>query len=178
MKYPFIQKSYEFHRFNERTNEIEFDRAITATRRMTLSEKREYKQVYKAYIICSTLTWLCIIAMLTCIILAATILPTWVVGLALLWILIMDIPLRFVLQYGDDKENMVNHFLPQRGFEEEDAAWESAEAYVHDCADAWRATHPLEEKIRVAQESGNCVDIAELVQYCGANIVNKISERG
>ena len=64
--------------------------------------------------------------------------------------------------------------LLKTGFEDEDAAYQSMEDDVKDRAKVWREAHPLEEKIRIAKETGNCVDIAELVRYCGADLVDKL----
>lgn len=50
------------------------------------------------------------------------------------------------------------------GFADEVKAFSDYDRIVKEQAQAWRSTHPLEEKIRVATESKNCVDIAEAIR--------------
>lgn len=176
MKVPFIQKSYTFHRFNERTNTIEFDRGITTTRAMTPAEASRYCHFRRLYIFWCVVCCLTVATGFVPIICAfASIVPEWFVAIGFIWFgLMISLPLRFAMQFHDDYQNLLNNELPKVGFEEEDAAHEAMEEYTQNCADAWRAAHPLEEKIRLAQKSGNCVDIAELVRYCGADLVDKL----
>lgn len=171
MKQLFVYKKYTFHRFNETTNKIEFDHTIIAHRRMTPAEQKKCKRSYIAGIVLGVLSLLCVVAGLALIILAVKVLPAWFCGVGLACILLCMLPLRFALQYSDDAKCMKESKV---GFEDEDAAHESMENYVKDCAEEWRAAHPLEEKIRIAKESGNCVDIAELVRYCGADFADKL----
>lgn len=48
-------------------------------------------------------------------------------------------------------------------FVDEVKAFRDYDRIVEEQAQAWRNAHPLEEKIRVATESKNCVDIAEVI---------------
>lgn len=174
MKVPLIKKTYTFHRFNETANEIEFDHEITAHRFMTPTERKQYKRLCIAGAMLGMLSLLCVVMGLTLIILTEAVLPAWFCGVGLACILLCALPLRFSLQYFGDAHDMREYELQKTGFEEEDAAHESMEEYVKSCAEAWRAAHPLEEKIRIAQGTGNCVDIAELVRYCGADLIDKL----
>lgn len=174
MKQLFVYKKYTFHRFNEATNEIEFDHAITAHRRMTPAERKQYKKLYIAGWVLGVLSLLCVVSGLALIILTDAVLPAWFCGVGLACILLCALPLRFSLQYAGDAHDMREYKFQKTGFEDEDAAYQSMEDYVKDCAEVWRAAHPLEEKIRIAKKSGNCVDIAELVRYCGADLVDKL----
>lgn len=175
MKVPFIQKSYTFHRFNERTNTIEFDRGITTTRAMTPAEASRYCHLIRSYvfwIILIILSWVAALVLMGYA--SCCKLPDWCAGIGITFIGVTFIPFLFLIEFKSDAKQLLMKELSQTGFEEEDAAHESMEEYTQSCADAWRAAHPLEEKIRLAQKSGNCVDIAELVRYCGADLVDKL----
>lgn len=175
MKVPFVQKSYALYRFNERTNTIESDCRITTTRTMTPAEAARYCHLYLLYIFWCVVCGLgVVIGFIPIICSFAGIVPDWFAAVGLICFGSLVFPLRGVMQYHDDYQNLLNNELPKVGFEEEDAAHESMEEYIQSCADAWRAAHPLEEKIRLAQQSGNCVDIAELVRYCGADLADKL----
>lgn len=50
------------------------------------------------------------------------------------------------------------------GFAEEVKAFRDYDRIIEGQAQAWRTAHPLEEKIRIATESKNCVDIAEVIR--------------
>ena len=175
MKNLFVYKKYTFHRFNESTNEIEFDHEITAHRLMTSAENIRYHRLRYAYILWSIPTVLFLIAafaLIGCALGGA--LPDWSAGIGFAFLLLMTITLRFALEFGCDAENLLENELPRTGFEKEDAEHKSAEDEVKSYAEIWRAAHPLEEKIRIAKQTGNCVDIAELVRYCGADLVDKL----
>lgn len=174
MKNLFVYKKYTFHRFNEATNEIEFDHESTAHRLMTPAERKQYKRLYIAGVVLGVLSMLCVVSGLALIILTEAVLPAWFCGVGLACVLLCALPLRFALQYSSDAEYMKKEELLKIGFEDEDAAYESMENYVKDCAEVWRAAHPLEEKIRIAKKTGNCVDIAKLVRYCGADFIDKL----
>lgn len=174
MKKLFVYKKYAFHRFNESTNKIEFDHEITACRLMTPAERKRYKCLRIASVMFSILFLLCAAAGMTLILLTTAVLPAWFCGVGIGCILLCAIPFRFGLQYSEDVEFMKEEELLKTGFEDEDAAYQSMEDYVRECAKVWREAHPLEEKIRIAKETGNCVDIAELVRYCGADLVDKL----
>ena len=176
MKVPFVQKSYTFHRFNECTNTIEFDYDITVKRAMTLAEAVRYCQFRCLYIFWYTVMVLGVLIGASLILCAfASILPDWCAGAGIIGgSVIAVLAFWFVLQFGDDYKHLLNTELPKVGFEEEDAAHKSVEEYTQSCADAWRAAHPLEEKIRLAQKTKNCVDIAELVRYYGADLADKL----
>lgn len=174
MKNLFVYKKYTFHRFNESTNEIEFDHEITAHRLMTPAERKQYKRLYIAGVVFGVLSALSAVAGLAFIILTEDVLPAWYCGVGLACILLCALPLRFSLQYAGDAHDMKEYKFKKVGFEDEDAAYQSMEDYVRDCAKVWWESHPLEEKIRIAKKTGSCVDIAELVRYCGANLVDKL----
>lgn len=174
MKNSFVYKKYTFHRFNESTNEIEVDHEITAHRLMTPAERKQYKRLCIAGVVFGVLSLLFAVAGLTLIILTENVLSAWYCGVGLACILLCALPLRFSLQYAGDAHDMREYKLQETGFEDEDAAYQSMEDGVKDRAKVWREAHPLEEKIRIAKKTGNCVDIAELVRYCGADLADKL----
>ena len=174
MKQLFVYKKYTCYAFNESTNEIEFDHEIIANRPMTPTEQKNYKRLYFAGWVLGALSILCVVSGLALIILTDAVLPAWFCGVGLACILLCALPLRFALQYGDAAKCMKDTELLKVGFEDEDKTHESNENWVKKCAEEWRAAHPLEEKIRIAKKSGNCVDIAELVRYCGADLADKL----
>ena len=173
MKNSFVYKKYTFHRFNESTNEIEFDHEITAHRLMTPAERKKYKRLRIASVAFTILFLLCAAAGVALMLLTTEVLPVWFCGVGIGCIFLCAIPFYFGLQYSNAVEFMKEELL-KTGFEDEDAAYQSMEDYVKDRAKVWREAHPLEEKIRIAKETGNCVDIAELVRYCGADLVDKL----
>ena len=174
MKKMFVYKKYTFHRFDEATNEIVFDHEITANRPMTPTEQKQYKRLCIAGVAFGVLSLLSAMAGLTLIILTENLLSAWYCGVGVACILLCALPLRFSLQYAGDAHDMREYKLQETGFEDEDSAYQSMEDDVKDRAKVWREAHPLEEKIRIAKETGNCVDIAELVRYCGADLVDKL----
>ena len=174
MRVPLIKKTYTFHRFNESTNEIEFDHEITANRLMTNAERKKYTCLRIASVAFSILSLLCAATGVAFILLPTTVLPVWFCGVGIGCIFLCAIPFNFALQYSNNVEFMKEEELLKTGFEDEDAAYQSMEDDVKDRAKVWREAHPLEEKIRIAKETGNCVDIAELVRYCGADLVDKL----
>lgn len=174
MKDLFVYKKYTFHRFNETTNEIEVSHTVTIPRVMKRAEREKYKKLYIASWVLGVLSILCAVSGFMLIILTEAILPAWFCGVGLACILLCALPLRFSLQYGNDAHDMREYKLQKTGFEDKDAAYQKMEDETKAYAEAWRAAHPLEEKIRIAKKSGNCMDIAELVRYCGADLVNKL----
>lgn len=174
MKQLFVYKKYTFHRFNETTNEIEVSHTVTIPRVMEQAERKQYKKLHTAGIIFGVLFFLCVVSGLALIILTDAVLPAWFCGVGLACILLCALPLRFSLQYSDDARCMKDKELLKVGFEEKDAAYQKMEDETKAYAEAWRAAHPLEEKIRITKKSGNCVDIAELIRYCGADLMDKL----
>lgn len=175
MKIPLIQKSYTFHRFNEYTNTIEVDHDSIVTRHMTPAEIGRYRRLRRFYILGAISTALpSIVAFMLMLCALGDALPDWWAGVGGACLGLMCIPLQFVLNLGDKIKQLLEKELPQIGFEDKDIAHKSMEGNVKAYAEAWRAAHPLEEKIRIAKETGNCVDIAELVRYCGADLADKL----
>ena len=174
MKIPFVYKKYTFHRFNETTNAIEIDHEITAHRRMTNEESKQYKNLCIAGIAFGVLSLLCALTGFALIILTDAILPAWFCVVGPACILLCALPLYFAIKYGGDAHDMKEYKLQKIGFEDEDTAYESAENEVKSCAEIWRTAHPLEEKIRIAKETDNCVDIAAVLKYCGEDLVDRI----
>lgn len=174
MKKLFVYKKYAFHRFDEATNEIVFDHEITACRIMTSAERKQYKRLRIASVVFSILFLLCAAAGVALMLLTTTVLPVWFCGVGIGCIFLCAIPFDFALQYSEAVEFMKEEELLKTGFEDEDAAYQSMEDDIEDRAKVWREAHPLEEKIRIAKETDNCVDIAELVRYCGADLVDKL----
>lgn len=174
MKNLFVYKKYTFHRFNETTNEIEFDHEITAHRLMTPAERKKYKCLRIASVVFTILFLLCAAAGIALVLLTTTVLPVWFCGVGIGCIFLCAIPFYFALQYSNNVEFMKEEELLKTGFEDEDAAYQSMEDDVKDRAKVWREAHPLEEKIRIAKESENCVDIAAVLKYCGEDLVDRI----
>ena len=174
MKKLFAYKKYTFHRFDEATNEIVFDHEITACRLMTPAERKRYKRLRIASVAFTILFLLCAAAGVALVLLTTEVLPVWFCGVGIGCIFLCAIPFYFGLQYSNDVEFMKEEELLKTGFEDEDAAYQSMEDDVKDRAKVWRESHPLEEKIRIAQQTKNCIDIAELVRYCGADLADKL----
>lgn len=175
MKAKRIYKEYTYHRFNPLTNDIEFDRSITVNREMTPAEKKKYSRFHFLGIFYTIVALATIAAGIVITLLANQgVLSRWFC-FCVLFILLAAIPLRFSFEYFEKSDYLLNKEFPAVGFEEYDRVHEDSEEYQQDCAEIWRATHPLEEKIRRAKQSGNCVDIADLVKYCETHLVDKIN---
>lgn len=97
----------------------------------------------------------------------------WLITILLPVSVIVGVSFAFAMRTADDLENLLEYF-PNSGFQLENMVWEEHELAVNDEAKAWREAHPLEEKIRKAKESGNCVDIAAVLKYCGEDLIDKI----
>lgn len=97
----------------------------------------------------------------------------WLVTILLPVSVIAGVSFAFAMRTMDDLENLLEYFS-NSGFQLENMIWEEHELAVNDEAKAWREAHPLEEKIRLAKESGNCVDIAAVLKYCGEDLIDKI----
>lgn len=175
MKSKRIYKEYTHHLFNPLTNDIEFDRAITVNREMTTAEKKKYYHCRGLEIFWSVLSITLIAMSITLIVLAGEgWLSQWFY-FSILLIFVAAFPIKFGIEHSVKCDDLLNREFPAVGFEEYDRTHEDSEEYQQDCAEIWRATHPLEEKIRRAQQSGNCVDIADLVRHCETHLVDKIN---
>ena len=173
MKSKRIYKEYTYHLFNPLTNEIEIDRVITVNRKMTTIEKKKYLHFKSLAIFYGFFSLVIIITgFMFPILSSCNVLSRWF-KFSIFIIVFSVFTLRFWFGYSDKCAYLLNKEFPAVGFEEYDRAYKDSEEYQKDCAEVWRAAHPLEEKIRQAQQSGNCVDIAKLVRYCGADLVDK-----
>lgn len=175
MKAKRIYKEYTYHQFNPLTNEMEFDRSITVNREMTPAEKKKYFRFHRFAILCSIFSVVLIVAGVMLPLLASEKLIPYYFNFGLFFVVVAVFPIRFGIECYCKCENLLGREFLAVGFEEYDNAYEDSEEYQHDCAEVWRATHPLEEKIRLAQQSGNCVDIANLVRHCETYLIDKIN---
>lgn len=69
----------------------------------------------------------------------------------------------------DRRDEWINERV-KYGFRRETRAFESHNRLIEEQARLWRTEHPLEERLRKAMESKNCVDIADIIrEVTGAN---------
>ena len=172
MKEITVTREFIYHKFDEKKNEIVVDeeQTYTATRSMTVEEARQYKKEKRL------LWFLGIIVPITALsswLTAIFLNPPILIPCIILCIFLFVISMIFFSIQQDKVENLLEYFS-NSGFLIENTVWEAHELEVNDEAKRWRESHPLEEKIRLAKESGNCVDIAAVLKYCGEDLVNNI----
>ena len=142
MKIPFVTKSYTFHRFNEITNTIEDDHSITVTRHMKPAEIIRYHRLRRDFVLWLVLTvllWVAAFALMGCAL--GCVLPDWCAGIGIAFIGLTYIAFMFVLEFRDDTRQLLMRELSQTGFEDEDAAYKTAEDKVKNCAEVWQTNH-------------------------------------
>ncbi len=172
MKETHITREFIYHKFDEKKNEIIVDdeKTYTAKRNMTVEEAKQYKKEKR-------LLWflgIIVSVMIFSLVLAAVFLnPPIVIPFLILCMLLFIISMKLFSIQLDKIDNLLEYFS-NSGFIIENMTWEMHELIVNDKAKKWRESHPLEEKIRLAKESGNCVDIAAVLKYCGEDLVNNI----
>ena len=171
MKYPKITRNFEYHVFNDSKNAFEVDRIETAERSMTEDERKEYR----TFRLRETLgIILCILFAIGGIIMFVVSNDRWyyiMFGFGLI------VFCAFALTFGENAALDISSLFEvakSSGFYTENLVWEQSELEQNDIAKEWRKNHPLEEKIRKAQESENCVDIAAILKYCGEDLVDRI----
>lgn len=172
MKNIAISREFIYHKFDEKKNEIVVDneKTYTATRSMTIEEARQYKKEKRL------LWFLVIIASITALssfLTAIFLNPPIVIPCVSLCMFLFIISMKLFTDQQDKVDNLLEYFS-NSGFLIENAVWEAHELEVNDEAKRWRESHPLEEKIRLAKESRNCVDIAAVLKYCGEDLINNI----
>lgn len=173
MKYPKIMRDFEYHVFNDSKNAFEVDKIETAKRSMTEDERKEYKTFRLKETFGLILGILFAVGGGGIVVLAVSN-NRWyfilfgfglLVFCAFAWIFGGNAALDITLLLETAKGS---------GFYTENLVWEQSELEQNDIAKEWRENHPLEEKIRKAQESENCVDIAAILKYCGEDLVDRI----
>lgn len=172
MKKIAVAREFIYHKFDEKKNEIIVDneQTYTATRSMTIEEAKQYKKEKR-------LLWflgiVLSITVLSLVFTAMFLTPPILIPCLFLCILLSIIFMKLFGTQLDKIENLLEYFS-NSGFQLENMIWEEHELAVNDEAKALREAHPLEEKIRLAKESGNCVDIAAVLKYCGEDLIDKI----
>ena len=172
MKEIAVAREFIYHKFDEKKNEIVVDneQTYTATRSMTIEEAKQYKKEKRL------LLFLGIVLSITALSLVPTAMflaPPILIPCLFLCILLFVIFMKLFSIQLDKIDNLLEYFS-NSGFIIENISWEAHELEVNDEAKRWRESHPLEEKIRLAKESGNCIDIAAVLKYCGEDLINNI----
>lgn len=167
-----IHRTFYYHEFDEKKNEIVWGKEEIAERSMTEEEQKQYKKksifVWFWRILSFTSLAAFLVVAVMCHVISSNL------GIVLLLLSVpVGVSWGFAIRIGDDLKNLLEYFS-NSGFQLENMIWEEHELAVNDEAKAWREAHPLEEKIRQAKESGNCVDIAAVLKYCGEDLVDKI----
>ena len=180
MKEIAVTREFIYHKFDEKKNEIVVDneKTYTATRSMTIEEAKQYKKEKRLLWFLRIVSIILFLAIFSFAFFAVlfeaqglkSLIPTLCFFLCILSLAFF---IRFLWTQTDKIENLLEYFS-NSGFIIENMTWEMHELIVNDEAKRWRESHPLEEKIRLAKESGNCVDIAAVLKYCGEDLVNNI----
>ena len=171
MKYPKIKRDFDYHVFNDSKNAFEVDRRETAERSMTEDERKKYRtfRLRETYGLILGILF----AVGGIVVLAASN-DKWyyiLFGFGLITFC------AFAWTFGGNAAFDISSLIEvakNSGFYMEYLVWEQSELEQNDIAKEWRKNHPLEEKIRKAQESENCVDIAAVLKYCGEDLVDRI----
>lgn len=171
MKYPKITKDFDYHVFNTSKNAFEVERTETAKRSMTEDEQKKYKIFRIKEVIGIVLSILFAVSGLVMLAASNDVWYCILFGFGL--IAFCAVALTFGGNAAIDISSLLE-VAKNSGFYMEYLIWEQSELDQNDIAKEWRANHPLEEKIRKAQESGNCVDIAAVLKYCGEDLVDRI----
>lgn len=171
MKYPKITRDFDYHIFDTSKNAFEVERTETAKRSMTEDERKKYKTFRLKEVIGIIFSILFAVGGL---IMFTASNDRWyyiLFGFGLVTLF------GFVLTFAGNAAIDISSLLEtakNSGFYTEYLVWEQSELDQNDIAKEWRASHPLEEKIRKAQESGNCVDVAAVLKYCGEDLIDRI----
>lgn len=171
MKYPKIKRDFDYHVFNDSKNAFEVNRRETAERSMTEDERKKYRTFWLREV-CGFI--LGILFAVGGIVMLAASNDRWyyiLFGFGLITFC------AFAWTFGANAEVDISSLIEvakSSGFYTENLVWEQSELEQNDIAKEWRKNHPLEEKIRKAQESENCVDIAAVLKYCGEDLVDRI----
>ena len=173
MKEIAVAREFIYHKFDEKKNEIVCSEKKTAERSMTEEEQRQYKKKSVFVWFWKILFFMFFAAFLVITVMCHITSCKWLVTILLPVSVIVGVSFAFVMITADDLENLLEYFS-NSGFQLENMIWEEHELAVNDEAKRWRESHPLEEKIRLAKESGNCVDIAAVLKYCGEDLINNI----
>lgn len=168
-----VRRTFCYPKFDEKKNEIVWNDEKIAERSMTEDEQRQYKKKSVFVWFWRILFFMSFAAFLVITVMYYTTSCKWLVTILLPVIVIVGVSFAFVMITAGDLENLLEYFS-NSGFQLENMIWEERELAVNDEAKAWREAHPLEEKIRKAKESGNCVDIAAVLKYCGEDLINNI----
>ena len=153
-----VVKEFRYNRFSPLQNKmVEGDKKI-CTRPLTIEERKIVKRAdFYGWLIpiCGIIGFL------------GTLTFGVMAGVISLWFLI-GVPFTIAF-YGvcdwamnkyDDCHEKMSHFN-EWGFDVEQLMWEQHYDQQMLNMTIWRKQHPLEEAVRKAQESGNCVDIVE-----------------
>lgn len=168
-----ICRTFYYHKFDEKKNEIVWDDEKIAERSMTEDEQKQYKKKSIFVWFWRILFFMSLAAFLVIAVMCDITSCKWLVTILLPVSVIVGVSFAFAMRTMDDLENLLEYFS-NSGFQLENMIWEEHELAVNDEAKVWREAHPLEEKIRKAKESGNCVDIAAVLKYCGEDLIDKI----
>lgn len=166
-----IHRTFYYHKFDEKKNEIVLNEEKIVERSMTEDEQKQYKKKSIWVWFWRILSFILFSTFLAFMILC-NFSVTYLIGFFVFAIL-FGISFSLTTMIQDDRDNLLEYFS-NSGFQLENIIWEEHELAVNDEAKAWREAHPLEEKIRQAKESGNCVDIAAVLKYCGEDLIDKI----
>lgn len=168
-----VRRTFYYHKFDEKKNEIVQSEEKIAERSMTEKEQKQYKKKSVFVWFWRILFFMSFAAFLVITVICYTTSCKWLITILLPVSVIVGVSFAFAMRTADDLENLLEYFS-NSGFQLENMVWEEHELAVNDEAKAWREAHPLEEKIRKAKESGNCVDIAAVLKYCGEDLIDKI----
>ena len=171
MKYPKITRTFDYHVFNDSKNTFEVERTEIAKRSMTEDEQKKYKTSRLKEVIGGIVGALFAVGGL--VMLAASNDAWYYILFGFGLIAFCAFAWTFAGNAAIDISSLLE-VAKNSGFYTEYLVWEQSELDQNDIAKEWRANHPLEEKVRKAQESGNCVDVAAVLKYCGEDLVDRI----
>jgi hypothetical protein len=175
-KQALVYKDYDVYVFNPLRNRFD-STTRTHSRPMTIAEQKIKKQdiFWTSFnaIYCVLVTFLTILAVVSICICGNTRFFPWILGAisAGAWTLFVK-----VFDVAETKLDIQVAHFSDTGFEIPDLIWEQECEEQERLAKEWREQHRLEESIRIAQETYNCVDIAQAAKIYAEYYINNKGE--
>ena len=153
-----VVKVFRYNRFSPLRNKMIPYREVKCERPLTIAERKIVRRNIVSNILCLILPLIAIASGGAFTALAMEISPWFWFGLVATALCVVGT--FFVMGEYDATGDLIAHF-EDWGFEIEQLKWEQFyDEQMHNMT-VWRKQHPLEEAVRKAQESQNCIDIVE-----------------
>lgn len=153
-----VSRTFYYHQFSPALNKITTGEKKICSRSLTNAERKTIRLYHLFIALFITTIVFSVSVIIISVWFSQTYTPLFLTGIGLGLIAICSsAPLCAKAMQYEDKISAFN----QWGFETEELLWEQHYDEQMQLMTAWRKEHPLEEAVRKAQESNNCVDIVE-----------------